>query len=83
MPDEQKLLQNQASTAKTAIGLVCGADGVVGISYDAYLSIATPRGLALHVSCYRQYGEHYEVNGPDGVLRKKVAPSNWQRIFDI
>jgi hypothetical protein len=82
-PEEQLLLQGKASKAKTAIGLVCGADGVVGISYASYLSIATPRKSALHVSCYRHHGEHYEINGPDGALDRKVAPSNWQRIFDL
>ena len=82
-PEEQQLLQGKASKSKIAIGLVCGADGVAGISYDAYLSIAVLRKSALHVSCYRQHGEHYEINGPDGALSKKVAPSNWQRIFDL
>jgi hypothetical protein len=78
---EQMLLQTRACELKTAIGLVCGADGVAAISYQSYSSIATQRTDAIHVACYRQHGEHYEVNGPDGTLQRKVSPSSWQRIL--
>lgn len=81
--DEQVLLQNRASEFKTVIGLICGADGVAAFTYDAYLRVAAPRKATVHIACYRQYGEHYEVNGPDGRLDGKVAPSNWQRILDV
>lgn len=83
MPEEQLLLRSKALKAKIVIGLVCGADGVAGISYSAYESIAPQRNSALHVSCYRDHGEHYKISGPDGVLDKKIAPSSWQRIFDL
>jgi hypothetical protein len=82
MPDEQVLLQNRASDSKIVIGLICGADGVAAFTYDAYLSVAAPRESAVHIACYRKHGEHYEVNGPDGTLDRKVAPSNWQRILE-
>jgi hypothetical protein len=82
MPDEQVLLQTRASKLKTVIGLICGADGVAAFDYDAYLTVAAPRTSAIHIACYRQHGEHYEVNGPDGKLDRKVAPSNWQRILE-
>ena len=82
-PEEQRLLRSRALKQTTVIGLVCGADGIVGMRYDAYLTIAVPRSSALHVSCYRQHGEHYEVSGPDGTLNKKIPPSNWNRIFDL
>ena len=82
MPDEQVLLQKRASQFKIVIGLICGADGVAAISYDAYRSVAAPRKSAVHIACYRKHGEHYEVNGPDGRLDGKVAPSNWQRILE-
>jgi hypothetical protein len=72
----------RASDPKIVIGLVCGADGVVAFSYDAYRSVAAPRKAAVHIACYRKHGEHYEVNGPDGTLDEKVAPSNWLRILD-
>jgi len=81
MPIEQQLLQKRASELETVIGLICGADGVVALTYDAYRSLASPRKSAIHIACYRQHGEHYEVNGPDGTLDGKVAPSNWQRIL--
>ena len=81
-PDEQVLLQNRAAESKIVIGLICGADGVVAFTYEAYQSVAAPRKSAVHIACYRQHGEHYEVNGPDGRLDGKVAPSNWQRILE-
>lgn len=79
--DEQMLLQAKASESEIVIGLVCGGDGVAAFTYDEYRDIATPRNSAVHISCYRGHGEHYEVNGPDGMLNGKVAPSNWQRIL--
>jgi hypothetical protein len=81
MPDEQFVLQNRASESKIVIGLICGADGVAAFTYDDYRSVAATRESAVHIACYRQHGEHYEVNGPDGTLDRKVAPSNWQRIL--
>lgn len=80
--DEQNYLQTCASDFKTAIALICGADGVAAISYDSYASVASHRKCAIHIACYRQHGEHYEVNGPDGTLNKKVAPSSWHRILE-
>jgi hypothetical protein len=80
--DEQVLLHDRDSETKIVIGLVCGADGVVALNYDAFRSVAPPRKSAVHIACYRQHGEYYEVNGPDGTLDGKVAPSNWQRILE-
>ena len=82
MPDEQALLQTKASKSRVVIGLICGADGVAALSYDAYFSVAPPRKSAVHVACYRQHGGYYEVNGPDGSLNRKVAPSDWRRILE-
>lgn len=82
VPDEQLLLQKRAQKCKIIIGLVCGADGVAAFDYDDYLIVAPPRKSAIHISCYRAHGEHYEVNGPDGKLNGKVAPSDWRRILD-
>jgi hypothetical protein len=81
-PDEQAILKRAASKSKIVIGLVCGADGVAAFRYDEYLSVAALKGAAVHVSCYRRHGEHYEVNGPDGCLGRKVAPSDWRRILE-
>jgi hypothetical protein len=80
---EQRKLQQKSSKFKTKIGLVCGSDGVATLDYQAdFLQIAAPRDAAIHVSCYRDHGEHYEINGPDGALKRKIAPSNWQKIFE-
>ncbi len=80
--EEQSLLLEKAQALKIIIALVCGADGVAAFTADSYLGIAAPRNSALHIACYRQYGEHYEVNGPDGKLKGKVSPSNWRRILE-
>jgi hypothetical protein len=82
-PDEQLLLQHRATDCSIVIGLICGADGVAAFSYDSYCSVASSRNSAVHIACYRQHGEHYEVNGPDGTLEGKVAPSDWQRILEL
>jgi hypothetical protein len=81
-PEEQMQMHDRAAESKVVIGLICGADGVAAITFDDYLSVAFPRKPAIHIACYRQHGEHYEVSGPDGKLNKKVAPSNWQRILE-
>jgi hypothetical protein len=79
---EQVLLAERAPQSRIVIGLICGADGVAAISFDDYRSIAAVRKSAVHIACYRKHGEHYEVNGPDGSLCGKVAPSNWGRILN-
>lgn len=80
-PDEQLLLQERATRSRIVIGLICGADGVATLTYEDYLSVAARRSSAVHIACYRKHAEHYEVNGPDGRLSRKVAPSSWQRIL--
>ncbi len=82
MPDEQVLLQDRASESQIIIGLICGADGVAAFPYDSYRKVATQRASAIHIACYRNHGEYYEVNGPDGTLDGKVAPSNWFKILE-
>jgi hypothetical protein len=79
--DEQLVLRNSPPGARLVIGLICGADGVVTLTYDSYTSVAAPRKVAIHIACYRKHGEHYEVNGPDGCLAGKVAPASWQKIL--
>jgi len=81
-PDEQSTLKREASKGNLMIGLICGADGVAAISYPSYVTIAAPRKAAVHIACYRQHWEHYEVSGPDGTLDRKVSPSNWQKILE-
>lgn len=81
MPEEQVALREKAGVGNTIIGLVCGSDGVACLDYTSYLGIAAIRDTALHISCYRNHGQHYEVSGPDGILGRKIAPSNWQKIL--
>jgi hypothetical protein len=80
--DEQMILRNRTKQAPLVIGLVCGSDGVVAISYESFCQIALLKRRAIHVSCYRKHGQHYGVFGPDGELDRKVAPSMWQRVLE-
>jgi hypothetical protein len=79
--EEQIFLHNTEFGKETVLGLICGADGVAAISCEDYRGIASPRKNAVHVACYRLHGEHYQVNGPDGSLSRKVPPSAWQRLL--
>ncbi|MBR0836507.1 hypothetical protein JQ612_25245 [Bradyrhizobium manausense] len=80
--DEQRQLSFMSLRQQTVIGLVCGSDGIVALPYESYLTVVSMRAASAHVSCYRDHGEHYEVSGPDGLLKRKVAPSSWQRILE-
>jgi hypothetical protein len=80
-PDEQKLLRSLAST-DFIVGLICGSDGIAAFDANELGTIATFNGPAIHISCYRKHGEHYEVSGPSGVMLRKIPPSRWQRILD-
>jgi hypothetical protein len=80
-PDELLLLASKASANTLVIGLICGSDGIVTVHHAELERIARNRQISAHVACYRGHGEHYEVNGPDGTLGNKVAPSAWLRIL--
>lgn len=79
--DEQALLKHKSSKFEIVIGLICGSDGIAAFTYDDYRTVAASSKSALHIACYRQHGEHYQVKGPDGILNWKVPPSNWQRTL--
>lgn len=79
---EQALLADKSSKIDTAIVLICATDGIAAVRYEPFQRIAQARGSAIHISCYRQHGEHYEVNGPDGTLPRKVSPSSWQKLLE-
>lgn len=78
---EQLVLRTMAADKRVMIGLICGGDGVAAVPWRSYSNIASIRASAIHISCRRQHGEHYEVNGPDGVLMGKIAPSVWSRML--
>jgi hypothetical protein len=80
-PEEQQALARKAAEIKTYVGLICGSDGVTAIEFEAYALIAKVKSTPIRLSCFRDYGEHYEVRGPDGVLPYKVPPSAWQKIL--
>lgn len=80
--DEQVIHVKESSESNIIIGLICGSDGVAAFSYNDYLKVAAPRKSAIHIACYGQLGEHYEVSGPDGALKKKISPSYWQKILE-
>ncbi|KLD77943.1 hypothetical protein FZ025_05925 [Xanthomonas hyacinthi] len=82
MPDEQLLLRQRAQEMPLVIGLICGADGVAALPYEAYARVAQVKSAALHISCRRSHRQHFEIGGPDGVLPNKVAPSDWVKLLD-
>lgn len=80
-PSEQVDLASRGEESAIVIGLICGADGVATLAYGDYSQIALQQKTSVHVACYRQHNEHYEISGPNGVLGTKVPPSMWQRIL--
>ena len=82
MPEEQILLHQRAQEMPLVIGLICGADGVAALPYDAYARVAQVKNTALRVSCKRSHRQHFEIGGPDGVWPNKVAPSDWVRLLE-
>jgi hypothetical protein len=80
--DEQTWLSALESSNRVFVGLICGSDGVAALGLNELLAIARKRDVAVHLSCHRNYSEHYEVKGPDGILGRKVAPSAWRKILD-
>lgn len=80
-PDEQDHLSRIDGVCATTIGLICADDGVVGLPFKAFQRIAPPSDSAVHIACYRDHGEHYEICGPEGSLPRKISPSYWLRIL--
>lgn len=81
-PEEQVVLRQRSRDMPLVIGLICGADGVAALSYDGYAHLAQLRATALRVSCKRSHRQYFEISGPDGILPKKVAPSDWGRLLE-
>jgi hypothetical protein len=79
-PEEQAILRKRSARSSVVVGLICGADGVAALTYEGYATIAALRTSAIHIFCHRRHGEHYEINGPDGRLDRKVPPSMWPNI---
>src|SRR5207244_479499 len=79
-PEEQRTLATAGG--RGVIGLICGSDGVAAVDLDSYSSIAAPRNSAIHIACYRDHGGYYELSGPDGTLKIKIAPSRWCRLLE-
>ncbi|AZK89163.1 hypothetical protein BO993_21950 [Xanthomonas oryzae pv. oryzae] len=82
MPEEQVVLRQSAQKMPLVIGLICGADGVAALPYEAYVCVAQMKSVALRVSCKRSHRKHFEIGGPDGILPNKVAPSDWVRLLE-
>ncbi len=81
MPDERLALEGQAASRRVFLALVCGSDGVAAVRFEAVQEILPDHARAAHISCYRLHGEWYEVNGPAGTLKDKVAPASWSKIL--
>lgn len=82
-PDEQRILSGcRSAEGRAVVAMVCGSDGVAAIGVNDFFAIAASRESAVHLACYRNHREHYEVNGPDGGLVRKIPPLAWQRILE-
>jgi hypothetical protein len=81
--NEKAQLRTRSEKLEIAIGLICGSDGVVYLNYESLMKLAGNRDGPVHISCYRDHGEHYEVNGPEGPLPNKIPPSNWSKVLDL
>ena len=81
--EQAELDSNSSRLATTTIGLICGSDGVVPLPYKLLKSIAVVGNGPIHISCYRNHGEFYEVNGPLGMAPNKIAPSSWSKLLDV
>jgi hypothetical protein len=79
-PNEKAVLAERALQTPVLVGLVCGSDGIVSLSYSQLLSIAPHFVGTSHIACYRGHGHHYEIRGPAGVLTEKISPSAWDRL---
>jgi hypothetical protein len=80
-PSEQELLADRARVYPTIIGLVCGSDGVAMLDYSAYENIAYSQRRSVRISCARKHAHSYAISGPNGVLDRKVPPSDWDRLL--
>lgn len=81
-PDEQSMLHRAPMRGEVTVGLVCGADGIVALPADEYRVLAISQPIAIHISCRRSHGEHYQVSGPNGVLSHKIAPTAWRHLLE-
>jgi hypothetical protein len=79
--DERTLLETKAKSSDIVLGLGCGSDGIAAITYEEFGTVAASPRSPAHISCYRDHGEQYEVNGPAGRLDRKVPPSRWPNIL--
>lgn len=82
LPDEQLLLARRAAHRPLVIGLICGSDGIAAIDFDSYVQIVGQKTISVHVSCYRNHGQHYALCGPEGELLRKIPPSAWKRLSE-
>jgi hypothetical protein len=80
-PDEQASIRKASVRRETKIGLICGSDGIALLTADSYQEIAFWKQSSVYISCYRKRNQYYEICGPDGVLDRKIAPSEWDRLL--
>ncbi len=73
-------LEMAASRFPTCVlGLVCGGDGICGISWESGRELIG--GASGWLAARRSFNECYAVNGPVGSLRRKVALNQWPTIL--
>lgn len=79
--DELDALTNLPPIDRAFVGLICASDGIAAITVRDLLTLTHRHKQQIHVSCYRDHREHYEMRGPYGPLAEKVAPSRWETLL--
>ncbi len=79
--DEHRAFNERDQGKPLIIALICGSDGIVALNFLGYKELVDCESLPAHFSCYRNHGQHYEINGPKGRLEGKIAPSAWKNLL--
>jgi hypothetical protein len=69
----------ESKYSKAVVGLICGGDGICGLTWLAIRSLLADQ--AGWISCARRFNEQYGVSGPAGTLRGKVSLKQWPSVI--
>lgn len=76
---ERAAIAEQSAKRETVIAMVCGGDGIAAITFNDFFELVDRDGGG-HVSCARKHDHHYKICGPNGELKRRIAPSQWPRV---
>ncbi len=79
--EERRSIKARTAGQIAWIGLVCGSDGIAGITYQELVTLLLPGEGVSRIACRRLHREQYQVSGPAGELPHKVPPSRWPYLL--